>query len=508
MGSETNGGGSFSAGTGMNAGKTVSMRRVRFFLACVTFLSLSLIYTLARESLCPFHADPGRARWRLAGDEPTYLLTAQAIASGHGEDVSSVIADRTYTNLFLPFWSINSPGAFTYGSYTRISCVRFRFDRSESWGKKQICHGGFLEPLLCAPLALSQNRPRWKILLLHGLLAALAGSIFVAFAPGGRKTAFLQAAATISILGSAPIVFYTAQIYPETIMGILLAAFIILAGNAKTSLRIAGHVCLFVSLFGSSRIAGAAFAAEAICLIRAIRERHWDEVAAIILGVVAYLSYHIWRWGNFFPPNTDEKSPITPSLLPRGVLRYLFGNSCGMIPLSPVSWAGLMALIPLWMRRRSERLALPCIVLSLGIALSVAMFPAFRAGRCAAGRYQVACIWTLLPAVLVCLGKLDPSSKWFRRLRSAILLLGPVSLVLAGWLATCPRSWHEYYHPFFKPRNLQHFYVLLPDFSGRWHVQLAVMLLILSIVTFLPDIIAFSRRIWQRVPYFQRASQN
>ena len=284
-------------------------------------------------------------------------------------------------------------------------------------------------------------------------------------------------------------------------MGVLLAAFLILAGNAKTSLRIVGHLCLFVSLFGSSRIAGAAFAAEAICLIRAVRERHWDEVAAIILGAAAYFGYHIWRWGNFYPPNTDEKSPITPSLLPRGFLRYLFGNACGMIPLSPVSWAGLMALIPLWMLRRSERMALPCIVLSLGIALSVAMFPAFRAGRCAAGRYQVACIWTLLPSVLVCLGKLDPPSKWFRRLRSAILLLGPISLILAGWLATCPRSWHEYYHPFFKPRNLQRFYVHLPDFSGRWHSQLAVMLLILSIVTFLPDIIAFSRRIWQRASY-------
>ena len=483
----------------MNAGTRCPMRVVRACLASVTFLTLFLIYSLARESLCPYEADPNRARWRLAGDEPTYLLTAQAIAFGHGEDVSAVIADKTYTNLFLPFWSIDSSGAFTYDSYAKIPCVRFRFNRRESWGTKQICHGGFLEPLLCAPLALSPNRPRWKILLLHGLLAALAGSLLVAFAPGGRRAAFLQTAATISILGSAPIVFYTAQIYPETIMGILLAAFILLAGSAKPSLRIAGHVCLFVSLFGSSRIVGAAFAAEAICLVRAVRGRRWDEVAAIALGASAYFGYHIWRWGNFFPPNTDEKSPITPSILPRGFMRYLFGNACGMIPLSPVSWAGLMALIPLWTLRRSERMALPCIVLSLGIAFSVAMFPAFRAGRCAAGRYQVACIWALLPAVLVCFGRLAPASRWFKRLCSIVWLLGPLSIALAVWLAKCPRSWHEYYHPFFKPVKFQRFYVYLPDFSGHWHTQLAVMLIILCIVTFFPDFIALFCRTWQRL---------
>ena len=486
------------ASMNMDAKTQCHMGMVRACFASLTFISLFLIYTLARESLCPYEADPARARWRLTGDEPTYLLTAQAIARGHGEDVSAVLADKSYTNLFLPFWSINSRGAFTYGSYARIPCVHFRFDRCESWGKKQICHGGFLEPLLCAPLALSPNRPRWKILLLHGLLAALAGSLFVAFAPGGRRVALLQTAATISILGSAPVVFYTAQIYPETIMGVLLATFIMLAGSAKSSLRIVGHVCLFTSLFGSSRIVGAAFAAEAICLVRAARGRHWDEVAAIALGVSAYFCYHIWRWGNFFPPNTDEKSPITPSLLPRGFMRYVFGNACGMIPLSPVSWAGLMALIPLWTLRRTERMALPCIVLSLGIAFSVAMFPAFRAGRCAAGRYQVACIWTLLPAVLVCAGKLAPASRWFKRLGSTVWLLGPPSIALAVWLAKYPRSWHEYYHPFFKPIMFQRFYCLLPDFSRHWRTQLAVMLFILCIVTFLPDIFACVRRAWQR----------
>lgn len=461
--------------------------KLRLILAAATFLVLFAIYSLARESLCPFGADRDRARWRLTGDEPAYLLTAQAIASGHGEDVSAVHAARTYTNYWHANKVIFGEKQWTYDNYRRLYNVKFRFDRRRQWGERQILHGSPLEPLICSPFALSQRRPRWKILLAQGLLAAIAGAALVLMSPGGRRAAVLQAAATIFFLGSAPVVFYTAQIYPETVMGVLLVLFLMFNRREGAVLRCIGHACLFLSLFGSSRIAGAAFVAAAICLERAIRRRQWGEVTVILLGASSYFGYNLWRWGNFFPPNTDANSVIFPALLPRGFMRYLFGNSCGMVPMSPVAWAGLVALVPILSRWRLERMALPCAALSLGIALSVAMFPAFRGGTCAAGRYQVTCIWALLPAILVFVGTFPEDDRWMRRIRFLLWTLGPITLALAIWLAIHPGWWHERYHPFFKPVALQRFYVLLPDFSGVWRRPLAMMLAVFGALTFLPD---------------------
>lgn len=465
----------------------------RFILATATFLTLFAIYSLARESLCPFNADHERACWRLTGDEPAYLLTAQAIASGKGEDVSSVHAAKTYTNYWYEYKWIIGNTQWTYDNCRERYGVRFRFDRREQWGNQQILHGGPLEPILCSPFALSQNRPRWKVLLVQGLLAALAGATLVMLSPGGRRAAVLQAASTVFILGSAPVMFYTAQIYPETIMGVLLALFLLLVRREGAVPRCIGHACLFLALFGSSRIAGAAFVAAAICLARAICRRQWGEVVVILLGASAYFGYHIWRWGNYFPPNTDANSPITPSLLPRGFVRYLFGNSCGVVPMCPAAWAGLLVLIPLLSRWRTEQMALPCAVLSMGIAMSVAMFPTFRGGTCAAGRYQVACVWALLPAILVFVGIGPEDSRWGRRIRFLLWTLGPLTIALSIWLAIHPRRWFEHFHPFFKPVPLQRFYVLLPDFSGVWRRPFALMISLLCALTFIPDV-AMCRR--------------
>ena len=469
---------------------------VRFAWAAAAALVLFGLFSVARESLVPRGADYDRARWRLTGDEPAYLLTAQAIASGDGEDVSRVHAARTYTNyqqrVVIGSWQ------WTYGDYENRCGVRFLLDRREAWGGAQILHGGPLMPLFAAPFALSPVRPRWKILFAQGVFAALAAALIVLLAPGGARGSPAAAAAVVAFLGGAPVVWYTAEIFPEILIGSLLALSLLLARRERTGPRLAGYACMFLSLWGSSRVVAAVGAAAVVHAVAAVRRRRPADLAVLAAGVAAYFGYHLWRWGAFFPPNTDPASPITPSLVPRGFLRYFFGNSVGLLFLAPVAWTGLVCLVRLLRRPGRDPAVLPCAALALGTALSVGAFPAFRAGTCPAGRYQVAEAFLLLVPVLLFLGSEPEGTPWRRRVLFLLGSLGAATLALGTWLSANPAWWFERYHPAFRHPRLQPHYGWLPDFDGRWAGPLALWLALFLAATFAPDALVLVRRAFRR----------
>lgn len=464
---------------------------VRLAWAALAAAVLFGLFSLARESLVPRGADYDRARWRLAGDEPAYLLTAQAIASGDGEDVSRVHAAQTYTN-YQPKIVVGAR-QWNYDDYVKRCRVRFLLDRRAAWGDAQIQHGGPLMPLFAAPFALSA-RPRWNVLFAQGVFAALAAALLVLLAPGGARAAPSAAAACVAFLGGAPVVWYTAEIFPEILIGSLLALSLLLARREETAARLAGFACLFLAPFGSSRVVGAVGAAALVHAVAAVRRRRWADLAVLAAGVAAYFGYHLWRWGNFFPPNTDPDSPITLSLVPRGFLRYFFGNSVGLLFLAPVAWTGLVCLARLLLRPSRDPAVLPAAALALGIALSVAAFPAFRGGTCPAGRYQVAEAFVLLVPVLLFSAVEPADSPWRPRVRFLLWTLGAATLALGAWLAANPAWWFERYHPAFRHPRLQPHYAWLPDFDGRWAGPLALWLALFAAATFAPDALRFARK--------------
>lgn len=462
----------------------------RLLASALAAAAIFALFSVARESLVPFSADSDRAGWRLTGDEPAYLLTAQAIASGHGEDVSLVHRAQTYTNYQQKI--VIGPKQWTYSDYVKRCKVKFLFDRRARWtapdGRpRQILHGGPLEPLMAAPFALSSDRPRWKILFWQGLLASAAIGLALFLAPCGGDTR-LQAFACAAVCGSAPVVYYSAQIFPEIAIGSLLLLSLMLAREGDAMRRIAGYACLFLSLWGSSRVVGAVTAAAACWIVAAARKRRFADIAAIAALFAAYFGYHLWQWGNFFPPNTDLASPITPTILPRGFARYWAGNAVGLLLLQPVAWAGVVALALLLRRPGDDPAILPCAALAIGIPLSVAMFPTWRGGMCPAGRYQVAEAMVLMAPLLIYFGHAEANPRWRSRMAFLLCFLGALSLALGLWLALHPNCWWERYHPFFKPKALQPLYRFLPDFDGYWRRPLAALAAFFAAATFLPDI--------------------
>lgn len=460
------------------------------------------LFSVARESLVPYGCDFERARWRLTGDEPAYLLTAQAIASGDGEDVSRVRAAGTHTNFQHKI--VLGPTQWTYDDYVRRCRVKFLFDRRKAWGDgAQIQHGAPLMPLFASPFALSPSQPRWKILCAQGVFASAVVAAIVLLSGGnGRKGGTAaSAAATVAFFGSAPIVYYTAQIFPETLIGCFLALSLLLTRRDDAQSRAAGIVCLLLPLFGSSRIVGAVAAASVYHAVVAIRRRRISDLALIALGVVSYFGYHLWRWGNFFPPNTDQGSPITASLVPVGFLRYFFGNSVGLVFLCPVAWAGIVALAGLLRTPRIDPAVVPAALIAIVLPLSVGAFPAFRAGTCPAGRYQVATAFVLLIPVLLMLSREGAKPAWRRRVAWLLSTLGPVSLALGVWLAAHPGWWFERYHPVFKHPALQPHYGCLPDFEGpRGSLAAVLALWIAALVgwSLVPDICRAAKRCLKR----------
>ena len=466
----------------------------RLFCAIFTGLVLFVVFSIARESLVPYNSDFNRSTWRLTGDEPAYLLTAQAIANGDGENVSHVHAAGLYKNYSDKI--IIGKKQWNYSDYVKRCKVNFLIDRSEFWGDAQIQHGSPLMPLFASSFALSKERPRWKILLLQGIVASVVATFFVLLASShnGNKwqTSWHSSFACIAFMGAAPIVWYTAQIYPEILIGLLLVLALLLARKDNFVFRAIGYFCLFLSLFGSSRIFAGVAIAALIYLVYSIRQRRWFDILVICLGFIAYFGYNLCLWGNFFPPNTDANSPITLSLIPLGFLRYFYGNSVGLFFLAPVAWVGFICLILLLRHPLRDSAILPCSALVFGISLSVAAFPAFRAGTCPAGRYQVAVAFLLLASILLYLGIEEKGTKWRQRVLCMLYGFGSFSVIMGVWLAANPSWWHRKYHPAFGNLRLQSYYDLLPDFSECWIWKLIAWVLVFVVLTFSWDFINFA----------------
>lgn len=455
-----------------------------------TVLGLALLlfglYSLAREQLVPFRADYQRAGWRLTGDEPAYLLTAQAIASGDGENVRHMHEQKVYTN--FQSQAVIGDNQWTWYNYVGLG-VPHLLDRSRAWGDKQVIQRPPLIALFAAPFSLPPTHPRWSILFAQGLVLSLFAALFVVavgYVSAGRLA--LGAFAALAFLGGMPIVYYSAQIYPEALTGALLAMSLLLARKPQPAFRALGYLLMFTSLWGSARVIVGIAAVSLIYFWREIRARQYAAGFLLAAGWLAYEGYNLWLWGHVVPPNPDSSSPLTLALLPRGFMMNLLSNDVGLLFLCPAAVAGLAALVLLLWRHPRDPGTLPAVVLFLGVAAVVSCFPNYRAGTCPAGRYQVAQSFLLLVPVLIFLAVEPADSRWFARVRLALLLWGGISLAMGVRMAGDPRAWFQHYHPLFRLPGIQPYYSILPEFRTFWHRAAAAWILVFTGSLFLDDL--------------------
>lgn len=454
------------------------MGRVRVRTALVPGLLAGVLLagltSVVRERLVPYGADRSRAMWRLTGDEPTYLVTAQAIASGHGEDILPVTRSGSYSNFIDRVNWDEHYATWDYYSYFKQPRL---LDRAEWWGTRQIVHRPPLLSLLAAPFAFLSSNVRWWVLAVQGGLLALAGGLLVVWLGRGRPT-LLGCVALVFAWGNLPVLYYSAQLYPEVLCGVLLVWGVVLATQSRSWLRMVGYVLLQLPLIGTPRVGVGVLAGLVILSVLAVRGRRWGELFVMGGGLALFFGYNLFVWGWFTPPNPDESSPISWLRVPQGLVLSLFSRDVGLFWLAPVLVASLPALYAYSRRLELQNEAWVWGALFAGVLLVVAAFPNYRAGACPAGRYQV------IPAMLLALPLLRVlgyGDGWARSVRWVLYTLGPLSFMSAVWVGLHPAWWHTRYHPLFNEPAVRWGYGSLFSPENGWSlVGFFLLLLLLS----------------------------
>ena len=442
---------------------------------------LFAVFSQVRNLLVPADADFDRARWRLTGDEPAYLLTAQAIASGDGEDVSRVHAAHTWTNFYAR--PVIGDRQWTWKDYRGLGCP-FWIDRSEAWGKsRQVIQRPPLIAAFAAPFALRPRGARRAVLCAHALFAVLVAFLFCACAVRSGASGPWAAWTVVCFFGSLPIVYYTAEIFPEVLVGGMDALALLLCRSRRPAVRSAAAALLIVSLWGTGRVVPAVAVVSLLLAWRELRARNITAVAAYVAGWIVYLAYNLNLWGYPVPPTPPNGGTLTFGALRLGLLADFFGNDVGLFFLCPVAVVGAWSLAILLLKHRDDPSAWPCLLYSCALAAVVASFSNPRAGTCPAGRYQVAQAFALAVPPLVLLARAPSASACGRRLRGLLVVLGGSSLAMGILVGVQPSWWFQRYHPLFKAKRLNPHYAVLPDFQGRWIVPLLLWTLFFAALT-------------------------
>ena len=433
----------------------------------VAGLALLALFACVRERLVPAGADFDRSDWLLTGDEPAYLLTAQAIASGDGEDVSRVREARTWKR-YTPRHVIGRR-QWTWSDYKRQGCPHL-IDRSAAWGEtRQVIQRPPLIAVFAAPFALRPSGARRAVLGAHVLFAALAAFALALLAVRSGAPGPWAAWGVVCLLGSMPIVYYTAEIYPEILVGSLAALALMLCRSPRPPLRAAAIALLVVSLWGTGRVVPAVAAVTALLAWRELRARNRAAVAVFLAGWAAYLAYNLNLWGHVVPPTPPDGGTLTFATFRLGILANFLGNDFGLFLLCPAAVVGAWALAQLVLRHRDDPATWPCLLYACLVAAVVASFSHPRAGTCPAGRYQVAQAFAFLVPILVLCAREPAGSPVRLHLRFLLLTLGIPSLAAGLVVAFHPGWWFARYHPLFKLDALGRLYGALPDFeAGSW----------------------------------------
>jgi hypothetical protein len=430
---------------------------------------LFAVFTWHRSHLVPRDADFQRAQWQLTGDEPDYLLLAQAIAAGDGQNVRPSIERGSY----LSFQSrpIIGPSQWTWETYRGLGFNPL-IDRSKSWENQQVLPRLPLFSTVVAPLVGRTTRLRWLVAFLQALLVTGTAAMFVACAAEATLKARVHtAAALLFVLGSLPVAYYTTQMFPETLGGALLLCAFFWYSRGDRAAGLVGNALLVLSLWSTPRVAGGVLAATAVLAVQNWRERRYLNLGALVLGWLIFLLSNLWVWGSWMIPNQNPYSRNSPAVFPEGILRFFLGSDVGLLFLSPVTWVCLIAAaVNLYLLRKPIDLA--WAALFTGILAVVATFPDFRAGTCPAGRYQVIPAYLLaFPMIRLLLSDLG---NWRQRLTPVMYLLGIAGLAISLVVATRPTFWYRPYYPLLGFGEIQRFGALLPPAQGPARIWLSL----------------------------------
>ncbi len=437
-----------------------------------------------RNHLVPRHADYDRRRVLLTGDEPSYILMAQAIAGGHGLNVRPIIESGAYRRFYSH--PVISPEQDTWSYYFGSGWIVPALDRSSQWQAAQKMQFTPLLPLFMAPYVDRVECVRWLTGLLQSILTGLLfWALMRPFLHLPAQRVWVPAFGMAALFGGIPVGYYTTQLYPEILGGaaVLAAGALALAGGAR--FRIAALVLQILALLATPRTAPVVLALQLFMLLDACRSDGWRKSLLLVAGSSAvwgcFVLFALSVWGTFFPPmgssflknflfaGATQGGSVSGLLLQRasslaqGVLRVLFGRDIGLVFLCPITLWSIVLAVRGWKVRGQRRASCLWALMFAGSVVSVALYPEFRAGSCPAGRFQV--IPAFLCALPILAAARPDNAPFTRPYLATFLWLVAVTVVLGLCVGGHPGYWFRAYHPLFGYRLLQPYYGWLPAFE-------------------------------------------
>ena len=504
-------------------------RIARYAVISGCVLLLFTLHGVFRTTLVPYGATGERARLLLTGDEPSYLLMAVAMARGDGLNVGPTQQEGGYRSFRdKPVFRGNKYSWHYYGAVG----LKPWLDRSEFWGEARVLQLSPLFPVMASVLVRDGGNMRWRISVWQAVLSCLVCMGILTTISRSKVSAgeLLEIGlALIAGMCGIPASYYVAEMYPETITGLLLLSFLFCQCSDRSVVRMVGNLLLCGALFATPRVVPGIGVASAVVVWQAFGRRSWSEMGVVFVTWLAFLAFNLRLWGMPLPPAAAAFVMQLGLDSPYNATTVLVGSMFATAGLGlviagwrfprvrrPLLWGGLgvmgLCLVVGLLLQGTEKygemgkMLLPTGLVRVFMGRDVGLFllsPFLILGAVAGVYYMVgmrsrqgwvwlALFWgvvmvassypdfragrcpmgryQVIPAYLLLFPLVrvlsGDRSKWQERLLWASCFLGPVSIAIGLKVAMQPNYWFRKYHPLFGYAAVQPYYKYFPD-PGR-----------------------------------------
>jgi hypothetical protein len=348
-----------------------------------------------------------RGAYPVTGDEPHYLVLAQALVRDGTFDVG-----QAYREEFADA-AIYAPGLADAGAPLEPPAAHVvRTDAGVySW------HGPGVALLVAVPFAVAGVAGA-KVLLaaLGALVVIVAWRMSGVFLAGtGRR-----AAATAVVCLAYPLVPAATQVYPDLLAGTLMLGVLYLVATPAIP-RGPWSLAGYAALVGALPWLGMKFAPAAVVLLAAVawqaRRRLWAVLPGVGLGLLL-LGHNLMLFGSPLGPPTDGTLALTDASAMVG-WGLLVDQNQGFLLQNPTLWLAVPGLVVL--ARRSRPLVAVVALVFLSVWVPAALHPGWYGLGSMVGRYS----WPLaVLAILPALAGLGWLADRSRRAFGIVVALG------------------------------------------------------------------------------------
>ena len=421
----------------------------------VILITLTAV-SLVRSQFISHRSDDPRRMYLLTGDEPSYLLLSHSFVFDRDFNLFNNHRD----SLFFDKHILLEPGSYGFDYYNTISKGRLA-GQEKNWKNQQYFISRPAFPILLSPAYWIgfhfQHRIRFVVLVCLNVLTIVLAVVMLLLAGSIHGAPLTNIVAVLFLVLSAPLLYYSSQIYPDLSAALFIAGALlglIKACRGRTVL-ITGFLIACLPWF-HERYLGITLVLIIAALFRQPFRRHPIHFGVfIILSFIVQGWYYSFFYGVPYPLNNHK--PLVLSAIPRGLMALLTDRDKGLFFLNPLLILVPVGIIPLW--KKNAWLAGTLLALLVSYILPVAAFPDWHGGLCPPLRYLV----PIIPLLVIPMTALLKGEGW-PLTRTALYPLGLWALWMGIKVAGQPKLLFWEYGALFQDKAFHAAHGLFPGY--------------------------------------------